>query len=225
MSKHGLTILTSSDNFDRTCLSFADKAFVTTNSAKLVFIQYKNAPLYVQTTAVTCPFGFTYEPDRPHSTLSFVPTTNITALFQIIDTALIDVIMDRSEQWFGKKFVNREVLNELFSHTVKTKQSDKNYPPLVTVRLKTTPISLNFGVFDTTRQVLKLNHITDLSTYIPKKTTVRFLLTASTIWYTGGRCGFAWDAVQLQILDSPVITDVNDFMFVEEEEEEEQKIL
>lgn len=219
-------ILQSVNDFDPRRLNFVDKVFVTNTSAKLVSFLYDGHPLYVQTPVSVCPFGyrppFDTQSSRTHETLTVNTTQRSMDLFNAIDEAVMDTIMKRSEVWFEKKFTNRDVLRELFNSTVKTR---KNYPSYVSVRFKFPNGVPSFGVFDKNKDEIRITDPSELMTVIPRKTSARFVLTSSSIWYIGGRCGFSWDILQIQICNSPMLTNVRQYMFIDDDDDEDASIV
>jgi hypothetical protein len=134
---------------------------------------------------------------------------------EAIDSSIIDRIMESCEAWFDKKFNSKAVLTELFNHTVKTV---RNYPSKMSIRLKFQNGTPNFAIFDKQRREIEFSDPSELADHIPRKTSARFLLVSSSIWYIGGRCVITWDCLQMQICDTPIIANVRQYMFVDTHE-------
>jgi hypothetical protein len=222
-------IIQTLDEFDRDKIKFADKVFTTFSGSKLVSFRYDQSPICVQTQIVTCPFGFSLTgkeglavnrvPEDPsigfkrHHNLkiSFVPGTDVRRLMKNIDNFFIDNIMENSNDWFGKSFNNRTVLQEaLYNSTVK---QAKQYDPLMTARLKFDRFEPIFGIFDESEREIRIKNPDELVELIPKGTKLRFLLISSSLWYAAGRCGVSWDVLQLQIIETPLVIKTKKFMF------------
>lgn len=140
-----------------------------------------------------------------------------------LDSHIVDVIMDKAHQWFDKSFNNRAVLDEgLFNHSIK---STKGYGNRISVRVKFINGELGIGVFDCNEQRLEICSPRDLENVLPRKSTARFVLAASQIWYVSGRCGFSWDIFQIQIMDAPMTVSTNTFMFRPIEDKKDEDML
>jgi hypothetical protein len=211
-SARNLPIL-STNEFDPERLTFMEKSFLAQSGAKIVSFLYDGHPLYVQTPPLVCPFGFHHEVKHDHDKLTVVPTEEMITLFNNIDATILDAVEKNSEIWFNKTFKSRALLEELFCATVKWKP---NYPPNMSVRFKFENNSSMFGVFDTQKNEIVINQASDLVDLIPRKCMVRFVMVASSVWYIGGRLGFTWDCFNLQIQETPLVSNCHQFMFIDD---------
>ena len=216
------SIITKADQFDEACLSFSERSYTTPTSAKLVSFMYKNQVLLVQTPVLTCPLGFRpFDTKNDRQTLLVNVDASMIEVFEKIDNAIMTNIMEQSPVWFEKTFTSVDILRELFNGTVKYK---KTYPANISIRLKFKEDNPLFGFFDKDQQEIYIRNVSDIMSILPRKTSVRLLLSATSIWFVGGRCGCSWDCVQLQVCDTPRVNNIHQFMFIEEDNNEEQKV-
>jgi Family of unknown function (DUF5871) len=216
-------IIEKKDDFKYDYLTFATKSHIMSTGCKLVTFNYNSKPLCIQTPVVNCPFGFTFERDRKNYKLCFTPEARMIDLFNTIDTCIIDAIMARSLQWFDKSFNSRIVLEEgMFNSSVK---QVKQYAPHVSTRLKFDEHEgPKFGLFDKFQDEIVARSPEDVAEIIPRGTKVRFLLVSSCIWYVSGRCGYSWDVLQIQVMETPLVSNARKrFMFVDSDEKQEEE--
>ena len=217
-----MDILKKADQFCEEKLSFSEKAFVTPTNAKLVSFQYDNHPLYVQTPVLNCPLGFRpFDSNSEKHTLLVNVDEDMIQLMDKMDLAVMNSIMIHSPVWFNKTFSSPELLRELFVSTVKYKQ---NYLPNMTVRIRFKNDSAMFGVFGTNKNEIPICNANDLMAILPRKTNVRLMLNATSIWFIGGRCGYSWDCIQMHVQDSFVLNNIHSFMFDDDETKEEEQV-
>ena len=97
------SIITKAEQFDESCLSFAERSYTTPTSAKLVSFMYKNQVLLVQTPVLMCPLGFRpFDTKNDRQTLLVNVDASMIDVFKKIDNAIMTNIMEHSSVWFEK---------------------------------------------------------------------------------------------------------------------------
>jgi len=218
------TIVRVNSIIDDNNFVFASSPFMTQSGAAMVSFTYDNHPLYLQTPIVTCPVGFrVFERNNKNHKLMLTPTPDMVQFIQHIDGIVIDNIMKNSQEWFGKKFQSKEILQALFYPSLK--MSDK-YPPSMNIRLRFDNETLlpTFTVFDTQRNEITFDKSSgpeQLIEILHRKCQVRLIIGHASIWGISGRYGYGWDCVQIQLCNNPtLLTNVKHCLFNDDEEKE-----
>ena len=190
----------------------------TSSGAIMVPFMYNDIPIYLQTPIVLCPVGFRLFDTTGTTKLMINPTPEMCTFIRSIDDFVIDSILAHGGDWFSKPQTNRDITKALFYESLKT---TKNYPTSMSVRMrfnKDTGLPA-FTLFDTDRQEIVffdtdgLNKLIDV---IKPKCSVRLIMSNASIWYVGGRFGYGWDCVQIQLCNSGAITNTKTCLFTED---------
>lgn len=212
-------------------LTFSPDSFVNSVGGRYVNLSYDGRKsLCIQTPVVTCPFGFTNDSFQNDARgtgsnagggggggnnasttngssncvrMSINTDERLVALLDSIDGCIVDSVMERSKHWFDKTYNNKDVLLAgLFNRTVK---QTKQYNPHITVRLKFDEEGKpRFGTFDRDQVEINIESPEGLVEALPRGTKARFILVSTCMWYISGRCGYSWDVLQIQIVETPL---------------------
>lgn len=207
-----------SKNFDINRITFSKPA-VLKSGAKQAYVNYDGGKLILQTPAkITLPFGVSeFKADDKSAPaysldLSFRDKDHNAALQQLydamesLDEMMIDTAVSKSAEWFGKPKA-REVLEELYTPTVRRSKDDK-YPP--TMKLK---LPQKDGVFDAKFYDEKRTQFADFDVkrILPRNSVVTCIIQCAGVWFAGGKFGLSWRAVQVMIHSKP--EELTDFGF------------
>ena len=118
-------ILRVNSTFNTTELEFSSPT-VTSTGAIMIPFSFQGHPLYLQTPIVSCPVGFrVFTSNNGTHKLLINPTSEMNSMIQRIDDFVIDTILSRSQEWFNKTFVSRDIVQALFYNSLK---QNKTYP-------------------------------------------------------------------------------------------------
>jgi hypothetical protein len=201
-------------NFDIRKLSYGLPKQQATGG-KTIFISYDSQQLYLQTPAMKAPFGVSMwpsdngGPDKYSLDLSFEGRESregVQAFFdtlQSIDKRLVIDAMENSQAWFKKKYASVEVVEALFSPTVRyskdreTGEVTQRYAPTVKMTLPFKDGKFLFPSFGSRRDEIDL-----LEAYNSARTKgARFqvIFQISAIWVVGSKFGAMLKVRQLKM--------------------------
>ena len=117
-------------NFDITKVSFGQPRLQGTGG-KIIFVQYGEGRLLLQTPEMKAPFGVSHwpgengAPDKYNLDVSFDGADSREAvrtfqdMVESLDRLLIKQAMESSGAWFKKKFASEEVVEALYTRSLK----------------------------------------------------------------------------------------------------------
>ena len=200
-------ILRVNSTFNTTELEFSSPT-VTSTGAIMIPFSFQGHPLYLQTPIVSCPVGFrVFTSNNGTHKLLINPTSEMNSMIQRIDDFVIDTILSRSQEWFNKNFVSRDIVQALFYNSLK---QNKTYPISMNVRLKFNndnglPL---FTLFDSSRDEIVFTEgegVEKMLDILKGKCRVRLILANTSVWSVSGRYGYGWDVVQMQLCSDTTI--------------------
>ena len=221
MNNFILRINSDSEFFETTNVQFSTPC-VTSSGATMVPFSIQGHPLYIQTPIITCPVGFRIfdkTGNNNNHKLLVNPTNEMNVMIQRIDDLVIDTIMERSEEWFNKKFGSKEILQALFYPSLK---QTKNYPVSMNIRLRfsnDTGLPL-FTVFDSNRMEIVFTEgegVDKMLDVLKCKCQLRLIIANASVWGVSGRYGYGWDCVQMQLCSNNTIN-MKSCMFQDDDE-------
>ena len=185
------------------------------NGGKVVYLNYTDKPLVLQTPEMSAPYGMSKwdndgkGPAKYTLDLSFKGMDSRELLKKFhdalheFDQHLIKAGLAHSEEYFKKKYTSSDVVEALYTPTLRRSKDDK-YPPTLKMTLPHDQATGEFRckVFDkTTKAPLDLNKVN------LKGAKVTALVQCTGVWIAGGKFGTTWKVVQLRVEQSAKITD------------------
>ena len=213
--------------FDSSKITYSDVRPMGPN-AKQVYINYDDSQVVFATPKLKVPFGlskFEQEGQNPKYSLdlSFGDLGNEKnkVFFDAIKSIDEKVLTDATKNsliWLRKRNVSEEVIETLFSPSVKyskdkvTGEVNTNYPPTIRAKLPYYNGEFSCSVYDHDRK--KLDEFADK---ITKGSRVIAVIKCAGVWLAGGKFGITWRVEQLK-LDKP--NSLQGFAFVDEDDED-----
>jgi hypothetical protein len=200
-----------------------------TTGGKTIFVAYSGQQFHMQTPAMKAPFGVSKwasdngGPDKYSFDLSFEgreQRESIQAFFDAltaIDKRLVQDAMENSQLWFKKKYPSLDVVEALYSPTVRyskdreTGEVNTRYAPTFKMSLpfkeardstKEDPkIEFLFPSFGANREQIDLFEA--FTSGRTKSARVTAIVQCSAVWIVGSKFGLMWKVRQLK-LEEPV---------------------
>lgn len=188
------------------------------NGGKMAYVSYKDRSLAIQIPEMYAPFGMnTYVNEdtgiQKHSIeLSFRNIDDRESLqkfkkfIEDIDSKVIETAFQNSQAWFKKKYSSKEVLEALYTSSVKypkdkeTGEIITKYPPTFKVNLPEREGSFRFEAYNKNQESVNLKEITT------KGSKFICIIQCGGVWIAGGKFGVTWKAVQLQVTPPQTIS-------------------
>ena len=209
---------------------------------KTIFIAYAGQQLYMQTPAMKAPFGISMwpsdngGPDKYSIDLSFEGRESreqVQAFFdalQAIDKRLVNDAMENSQAWFKKKYAAVEVVEALYSPTVRyskdreTGEINERYAPTFKMSLPFKDGKFLFPAFGSRREEIDMHEA--YTNARSKGARVQAIVQCSAIWIVGNKFGLMWKVRQLK-LEEPVRLSGYAFQATDDDapEEEEEEVV
>jgi hypothetical protein len=177
--------------------------------AKIVYINQNGSPIIMQTPVMITPFGLSKFEDKEKMDrvkysidLSFRnkdENKKIKDLFDVlkkIDDKVTTDASKKSQEWFKKKNLSKEVCKELYVGSIKVSSDEDKYPP--TFKLKVPFYDQKFAIqsFNMDSGVL----IEDsLETVLDKGSSVQAIAKLKGLWFAGSKFGLMWEVQQLKL--------------------------
>lgn len=208
--------------FDANNVSYGEVKKNPKTQGKSIYINYggPGKSIILQTPEMRCPFGIKQwpgengSPDKYDINLSFDgrsvegPVKTFFDVLNSLDDKLVDDTMINSKKWFGKPFPNREVVEALYSKTVRfskdkeTGEISTKYEPTFKATLP-----MKEGAFDVTvwdqqsRTELDLQEIIDNGS--SRGAHIKLLVSLTGVWIVGNKFGLTWKVKQMIINRAP----------------------
>jgi hypothetical protein len=201
-------------NFDITRLSYGQPKQQATG-AKTIFIGYAGKQFYLQTPEMKAPFGVSVwpsdngGPDKHSLDMSFEgrelrePLEQFFQAMQAIDKRLVQDAMDNSQAWFKKKYPSVDVVEALYSPTIKyskdrnTGEINTQYAPTFKMSLPLKDGKFQFPAYGSRREELDLHEV--IASGRSKGARVQAIVQLSAVWIVGNKFGLMWKVRQLKI--------------------------
>lgn len=120
-----------------------------------------------------------------------------------LDDVLLDVAVENSKEWFGKK-MSKEILSEFYRKLVKDSATPGQYPPVTKFKVQLQDGMPTAKFFDEKRQQCGIE-------YLSKGSTVRCIVELDRIWFVNKNFGVTWRVSQAAVATRPQRMD--DFAF------------
>jgi hypothetical protein len=201
-------------NFDISRLSYGVPKQQTTG-CKTIFLNYSGKQLYMQTPEMKAPFGISVwpsdngGPDKHVIELSFEGRElreSVEQFFQstqAIDKRLLQDAMDNSQTWFKKKYPSIDVVEALYTPTVKyskdreTGEINTRYAPTFKMSLPLKDGKFQFPCYGAHRSEIDLHEV--IQSGHSKGARVQAIVQLSAVWIVGTKFGLMWKVRQLKI--------------------------
>ena len=199
--------------------------------AKIVYINYKNKPLFVQTPLMKSPYGLgkfddgertKYSLDLSFGNGDSKPIKHLKELVEKVDDMVLEESTKNSLAWFKKKINNKDVSQALYTSALKVatengEPTDK-YPP--TFKFKVPSYNDEFKKVqcynDDKEQIPS-----DLNSILGKGQTTRAIVKLVGIWFAGGKFGLTWELSQLKL--TPNAKGFNSYAFQDDDEDDDDE--
>lgn len=193
-------------------ITYANNVKTLDNGGKMVWMGYSGRPLIMQLPTMKAPFGVSEWSDEKTGTkkyyfdLSFdgmaanEELAKTYEMFKAMDAKVLNDGMDNSMAWFKKRYTSIEIMDALFSPSVKMPKDEK-YSPTIKLPLAQSQGEFKCGVFDGDRNRV---NILDMNT---KGAEVTAIIQLVGIWLAGGKFGVSWKVQQLRIIPRTRLTD------------------
>lgn len=187
---------------------------------KAMYIGYAGQQQFcLQTPSMKAPFGLSMwpsdngGPDKYSIDLSFDGRESREALqvfydaLQAIDKRMVLDAMENSQSWFKKKYPSVDVVEALYTPTVKfakdraTGEINTNFEPTFKMSLPFKDGRFQCPAFGSRREEIDLNEV--LQSGRSKGARVQAIVQLCSVWIVGSKFGLTWKVRQLKI-EEPV---------------------
>lgn len=167
--------------------------------------------IVLQTPKMTMPFGVSeYVPENNVGPVKYsldasfkgIPDdARLTAFYDVvrkIDERMVDLAVENSPAWFGKK-MSKEIVEELYRPLLKPSKQPEKYAP--TIKFKIRPArdggsDMNVEAFDSKREKFDMNDFQSGS-------TVKCIVDFAPVWFVNKQFGITLSVVQLEVVSLP----------------------
>jgi hypothetical protein len=209
-------------NFDANYVSYGEVKKNPKTQGKSIYINYggPGKSIILQTPEMRCPFGINKwagengAPDKYDINLSFDgrnvegPVKTFFEVLNSLDEKLVDDTMVNAKKWFGKPFPNREVVDALYSKTVRyskdkeTGEISTKYEPTFKATLPMKEGKFDVTVWDhQSRTELNLEDIIESGS--SRGAQIKLLVSLTGVWIVGNKFGLTWKVKQMIINRAP----------------------
>lgn len=208
-------------DFDANNISYGDVKVNPKTKGKSIYINYggPGKSIILQTPEMRCPFGINKwvgengAPDKYDINLSFDgrnmegPVKTFFDVLNSLDDKLVDDTTINAKKWFGKPMPNREVVEALYSKTIRfskdkdTGEINTKYEPTFKATLPIKDGKFDVTVWDYQRNELDINEIIESGS--SRLAQVKLLVSLTGIWVVGTKFGLTWKVKQIIINRAP----------------------
>ena len=224
-------------NFDIRQLTYGQPKQQTTGG-KTIYINYGDKHCYMQTPEMKAPFGISVwpsdngGPDKYSLDLSFEGREvreQLQSFFDslnAVDKRLVNDAMDNSQLWFKKKYPSVDVVEALYSPTVKyskdreTGEISNRYAPTFKMSMPFKDGKFQFPAYGSRREELDLNEV--IQSGRSKGARIKAIVQLGSVWIVGNKFGLSWKVRQL-MLSEPVRLTGYAFQATEEDAPEDDE--
>jgi hypothetical protein len=218
-------------DFDVARLVF-DKCKTLNTGGKAIYVSYAGRPCIMQTPEMKAPFGVSVwpgengMPDKYSLDVSFdgleqrEPLRTFLAALSAIDRRMVIEAMENSQPWFKKRFPSVDVVNELYTTTVKvpkekdTGEVSTRYQPTFKMSLPMKDGKFAFPVFGPDRSEIDL--VEWVESGRSKGARVQAIVHLTSVWIVGTKFGLSWKVKQLKLSEQ---TRLSGYAFQKTEED------
>ena len=206
------------------------------SGAKIIYLNYKGGPLFVQTPEMTVPYDSgTFYADTDSSGKYAIKVSMdghkdnsqmkaFHDMLQQMDQKIMDSGIENSLAWFKKKSLTEEIAKELYTPMVKvsidseTGEPNGKWAPTFAFKIVKRDGKVQCDCYDSDKKEVPLtgDDSVDLSTMFKKGTKVKMILKCNGLWIASGKFGCTWRAEQIKI-NSPI--EYSGYAFDDEEDE------
>ena len=210
------------------------------NGGKMIYINYNNDGLYLQTPQFELPFDSgTYYEDKVGCGKYQIrvslkgheeegPIKEFHDMMASFDEMVKNESKENSLPWFKKKNMSKETINELYNPTVRvstdkeTGEPDGKYPPSFTCKIQKWDDKINCRCFDSEKNEFNINDTSkddykDLEKMFGRGTKVRMILKCKFIWVASGKFGCSWGVEHCEVIPAPTF---DNYAFLDDSDEE-----
>ncbi len=220
--------------------------------ANVVYMNYNKNQFYVKTPELVLPFdsGTMFADQKNDKSGKYSirvsldnyqteghPDQAFYKMLTELDQMNLSEAKKNSFNWFKKKTISEELLEEIYNPMVKfstdqeTGEPTKKYPPTFAFKIMQRDGLIQCKCYDGNSREKNVelnvndpdgdNHVT-LETLLKKKSKVKMLLRCNGIWVVGGKFGCTWRADQIMITPAP---GYDDCAFLEDSEDEIDEVV
>jgi len=203
-------------NFDISNLTYGPLKQLT-SGGKTIYLSYSGKNLLMQTPFMKAPFGIkkwdgeSGAPDKYNLDLSLEGSeTNETigqffSALKAIDQRMLNDAFENSQLWFKKKYPSIEVIEALYTPTVKyskdrdTGEINNKYAPTFKMLLPMKDGEFTCTAFGPGARPTELNLAEIIQSGRSKSARIQAIVQCSSIWMVGTKFGVSWKVRQLRI--------------------------
>ena len=217
-------------------ISYGEVKVNPKTKGKTIYINYggPGKSIILQTPEMRSPFGINKwagengAPDKFDINLSFDgrnvegPIKTFFDLLNALDDKLVDDTTVNAKKWFGKPMPNREVVEALYSKTIRyskdkeTGEINTKYEPTFKATLPVKDGQFDVTVWDYNRQKLDINEIIESGS--SRGAQMKLLVSLTGIWIVGTKFGLTWKVKQIIINRAPARIGNNMCAFVDDDD-------
>ena len=212
-------------NFDASALTCGEltKNKAGGNQVSLIYNDNRQR-IILQTPKLAAPFGMSeYVPDNNIGPIKYsldasfkgVDSDKRLAAFyetvRQIDDRMIDLAVENSLTWFGKK-MSKEVVEELYRPLIKPSKQPDKYAPTIKFKIRNNP-NQSIEVFNTNRDRFDIREFQSGS-------TVKCIVDFAPVWFVNKQFGLTMTLIQLKVVSLPV-GKLQGFAFQDDSDNEE----
>jgi hypothetical protein len=223
-------------DFDASKVTFA-YAKAMSSGAKLFFLEYDGSPLYVQSPEMSVTFDPQVYEDGPDAKFNIKTNLNLSnETCKIFHDKMLDfderiksLAKENSKDWFKKKNLSDDVVESMFTPTVKvyidpdSGEPTGRYPPSFGFKVKKKENKIQCRCFTEDKQEINFNdkeseNYMEFTKCLKKNSQVKGLFKCDFVWHSPGKFGCTWSAQQLRV---KVAKGFDEYAFMDDSDDEE----
>jgi len=227
-------------DFDATKVNFTHSKLMG-SGAKLFFLDYDGKSLFIQSPEMSLTFDPQVFEDGPNAKYNMKSSLNLSneqcnefyEKMVTFDSRLKELGKDNAVEWFKKKNISDDVIDSMFSATVRehidqdTGEPSGRFPPTFGFKVKKRDDKIMCRCFDENKAEIELNdkesdNYMSIDKVLKKNTSVKGLFKCDFVWHSPGKFGCTWSAVQLKV---KIPKGFDEFAFIEDEDDKEAECL
>lgn len=201
------------------------------NGGKMIYLQHKDQPMYIQLPVMNCPYGVSSWPnekggvaERLNLDLSLTNYDSAPAMkdtytmLSKIEEFAMEKALDNSSSWFKKKYTTKDVIQAIFTPIIRfskdkiTGETSHKFPPVVRLSLPKKNGQVDVEVYNENREQISFDNV-DF-----KGAQVTAIAQIVSIWVIAGKFGISMRAKQLKVVQTKRITG---YAFIEDLDDDE----
>jgi hypothetical protein len=223
-------------DFDASKVSFAYSKAMS-SGAKLFFLEYDGAPLYIQSPEM----GLTFDPqvfeDGPDAKYNIKTNLNLSNeqckvfhdKMMEFDEKIKTLAKSNSVEWFKKKNISDDVIESMFTPTVRvyidpdSGEPTGRYPPSFGFKVKKKEGKIQCRCFTEDKREINFNdkdgeNYMEFTKCLKKNAQVKGLFKCDFVWHSPGKFGCTWSAQQLRV---KIPKGFDEYAFMDDSDEDE----